>query len=279
VFRRALLPFLLLLPLGAAAADTPEWFDGDLSWVLGGVLLMVGLVAWGILAGRAGKRVEARPVAGLDATEDAVGRAVEMGRPIVFVAGTQSITKVGTIAGLSVLRLVAEKCAETGARLIVPCRDTIVTRIATEAVEDAFRQAGRHDQFDPADVYFASNRQMAFTAAVNGVIETEHPATVFLMGEFSAESLIFGETASRAGAVTIAGTDKDTQLPFFVTTCDHTLLGEELYGAGAAISGDPQQLGSLRGIDLGKVAVLGIIGLGLILEVASSGWLRAVLGG
>jgi hypothetical protein len=114
---------------------------------------------------------------------------------------------------------------------------------------------------------------MAFTAAVNGVIESEHPATVFLQGEFSAESLIFGEVGSRAGALIIAGTDKDTQLPFFVTTCDHTLLGEELYAAGAAISGEPQQLGSLRGTDLGKVAV------GLVLEVAGSGWLRSVLGG
>ena len=202
-----------------------------------------------------------------------------MGRPIVFVAGTNSITKSGTIAGLSVLRLVAEKCAETGARLIVPCRDTIVTRIAGEAVEDAYRQAGRQESFDRSDVFFASNRQMAFTAAVNGVIESEHPATVFLQGEFSAESLIFGETGARAGAVMIAGTDKDTQLPFFVTTCDHTLLGEELYAAGAAISGDAQQLGSLRGIDLGKVAVLAVIALGLVLEVAGSGWLRSVLGG
>jgi hypothetical protein len=279
VYRRALIACLTLLPLTAAAQDAPSWFAGENTPLFVGVLLVVGLVVWGIVAGRSGRVIESRPIAGLDAAEDAVGRAVEMGRPVVFVVGTNSITKPGTVAGLSVLRLVAEKCAETGARLIVPCRDTIVTRIASESVEDAYTQAGRPDAFDPSDVYFASNRQMAFTAAVNGVIESEHPATVFLQGEFSAESLIFGEVGSRAGALIIAGTDKDTQLPFFVTTCDHTLLGEELYAAGAAISGEPQQLGSLRGTDLGKVAVLAAIAVGLVLEVAGSGWLRSVLGG
>ncbi|MBT3266970.1 hypothetical protein HN371_07440 [Candidatus Poribacteria bacterium] len=277
--RHALAAWLLLLPLTTMAQDAPTWFRPDGGWILVGVLAVGALVAAGILQGRAGRAIETRPIAGLVAAEDAIGRAVEMGRPVVFVTGTQSITKPGTVAGLSVLRLVAEKCAETGARLIVPCIDTIVTRIAIETVEEAYRQAGRHDQFVPDDVFFVSNRQLAYTAAVNGVIEREHPATVFLQGEFSAESLIFGETGSRAGAMMIAGTDKETQLPFFVTTCDHTLIGEELYGAGAAISEDAQLLGSLRGVDLGRVAVLALVAVGIVLELARVEWLRTVLGG
>ena len=37
-----------------------------------------------------------------------------------------------------------------------------------------------------------------------------------------------------AGAIQIAGTDAVTQLPFFITTCDYTLIGEELYAASEA---------------------------------------------
>ncbi|MEO2005634.1 MAG: DUF6754 domain-containing protein [Candidatus Poribacteria bacterium] len=276
---RLLLTSLLLTPFTAMAQDATVWFVDGQGWVLMGVLVLSGIVAVGILQGRSGKTITPRPIAALAAVPDAIGRAVEMGRPVVLVPGTQSITKPGTIAGLSVLRSVAKTCAETGARLIVPCRDTIVTRIAIETVEEAYREAGRHDQFNPSDVYFVSNRQMAFTAAVNGIMEREHPATVFLIGDFSAESLIFGETGNRAGAMMIAGTDKETQLPFFVTTCDHTLLGEELYAAGAAISEELQLLGSLRGVDLGRLAVFALIAVGLVLEFAGSDALRTVLGG
>ncbi len=285
--RRAIVRGLLsalgaLLPVAAKAQDTAakaSWFAEGEGWTLIGVLVLGALAAAGILLARSGRTVETRSMPAIDATEDGIGRAVEMGRPVVFVPGVQGITKAGTIAGLSVLRLVAEKCAEVGARLIVPCRDTIVTSIARETVEDAYTQAGRQDQYRPEDVFFISRRQLAYTAGVNGVLEREHPATVFLQGEFSAESLIFGETGSRAGAQLIAGTDKETQLPFFITTCDYTLIGEELYAAGAAISRDVPTLGSLRGVDLGRIVIGAMVVLGVVLELANVHWISTILGG
>ena len=262
-----------------AQADTTPWFKPGTGWVLVGVLVLSWLVALGIWMAKQGESVTARQIEGLEVAEDSIGRAVEMGRPIVFVPGTQSITSAATIAGLSVLRLVAEKCAEMGARLIVPCRDTIVTSIAQETVEAAYREAGRHDLYRAEDVFFITRRLFAYVAGVNGVIEREHPATVFLQGEFSAESLIFGETAHRAEALIIAGTDKETQLPFFVTTCDYTLIGEELYAAGATISRDAPMLGSLRGIDLGRWIIGAVILVGVLMELAGVAPIRRILGG
>lgn len=259
--------------------EVMDWWKAGNGPILVWILALVGLVVWGIGEARRRRSVSVRGIPGIQAAEEAIGRAVEMGRPVVFVPGVQGITAPGTIAALSVLRLVAEKCAQMGSRLIVPCRDTIVTSVAREVVEDAYRQAGREDLFRPEDVFFITRRQMAYVAGVNGVIERERPATIFLQGEFSAESLIFGEVGNRAGAVLIAGTDKETQLPFFITTCDYTLIGEELYAAGAAISGDPALLGSLRGIDWGRWAVLGVLIGGLLLDRLGVGWIRWLLGG
>ena len=53
-----------------------------------------------------------------------------------------------------------------------------------------------------------------------------------------------------------------SQLPFFVAACDYTLMGEELFAASAYLSGDPKQLGSLKGQDVGKLIVMGAIVLG-----------------
>ena len=64
----------------------------------------------------------------------------------------------------------------------------------------------------------------------------------------------------------MAGTAQPAQLPFFVAACDYTLIGEEFFAASAYLSHDPDQLGSLKGQDVGKllVAVLLIVGCSLV---------------
>jgi hypothetical protein len=86
-----------------------------------------------------------------------------------------------------------------------------------------------------------------------------------MMGYFYAESMLLAETGSTTGAIQIAGTDAYTQLPFFVTTCDYTLMGEELYAASAYLSKEPKLLGSLKGQDLGKALIIGLVLVGTAL--------------
>ena len=68
------------------------------------------------------------------------------------------------------------------------------------------------------------------------------------------------------GAIQVAGTANVHQLPFFVVACDYTLLGEELYAASAYLSGEPKLVGSLKGADLLKVAMILVILVGCVLE-------------
>ncbi|GAH80264.1 unnamed protein product [marine sediment metagenome] len=102
----------------------------------------------------------------------------------------------------------------------------------------------------------------------------EKPAANFYMGYYYAESLILAETGADTGAIQIAGTDSVTQLPFFITSCDYTIIGEELYAASAYLSKEPLQLGSLKAQDLAKV----IIGVFILTGIASTlfGWMWVV---
>jgi hypothetical protein len=108
--------------------------------------------------------------------------------------------------------------------------------------------------------------QFAYTAAVTGTMVRERPAANFLIGSFYAESLLLAETGQASGAIQIAGTAEVAQLPFFVCACDYTLIGEELYAAGAYLSRDPAMLGSIKGQDWTKAAVGLLILLGAIFE-------------
>jgi hypothetical protein len=119
-------------------------------------------------------------------------------------------------------------------------------------------------------VYYLTDDQFAYAAALDGLFLRDRPAAVFLQGQFYAEALILAETANSVGAIQIAGTAMPTQLPFFVAACDYTLIGEELFAASAYLSKDPKLLGSLKGQDVGKFIFLLAIFIGAILLTLNS---------
>ena len=119
------------------------------------------------------------------------------------------------------------------------------------------------DLFREEMVSYVTYDQFAYTATVSARMTREKPAAIFLIGYFFAESLILAETGQSTGAIQIAGQADPTQLPFFVATCDYTLIGEELYAASAYLSREPILLGSMRAQDIAKamVILLGIAGI------------------
>jgi hypothetical protein len=104
----------------------------------------------------------------------------------------------------------------------------------------------------------------------------EKPAANFYMGYFYAESLILAETGANTGAIQIAATDSYTQLPFFITTCDYTLMGEELYAASAYLSREPLLLGSLRAQDVCKGILITALVAGTILATFGIGFISYI---
>jgi len=227
-----------------------------------GIIIYSTLVLWFIYQARKGKEMYIRKIAGLDALEEAVGRATEMGKPILYVPGLSSIADIATIASLNILSQVAKKTAEYNTTLLVPNRNPVVYTVAQEVVKEAYTNAGRPDAYNPDNVYFITGNQFAYVAAVCGTMVREKPATNLFLGYFWAESLILAETGASTGAIQIAGTDSVFQLPFFITACDYTLIGEELYAASAYLSKEPLLMGSLKGQDWGKMIIFAILLIG-----------------
>jgi len=229
--------------------------------------LVFGLLVFALIRkAKQGKDLFIRPIAGIQEIDNAIGRATEMGKPILFVPGTSGIGDVATLAGLAILGKVAKKAAEYDTKILVPCRDYLVLPIAQEIVKEAHFEAGRPDTYDKGSVFFITTAQFAFVAGVNGIMVREKTATNFYMGMFWAEALLMTETGSATGAIQISGTDAVTQIPFFITTCDYTLIGEELYAASAYLAREPLQLGTLKAVDYLKVLILFFIITGTILS-------------
>jgi hypothetical protein len=229
-------------------------------------------VIWFTERAKRGKSLHVREIAALRAMQEAVGRATEMGRPCLFVPGIEDLNEIATVAGVAILSHVAETAADYQAEIVVPTTRSLVMTAAQEAVWGAYLKADRADDYRPDHIYYVSDEQFAYVAHVTGYMVREKPAACFYTGVFYAESLIFAETGNSVGAIQIAGTSEATQLPFFVAGCDYTLMGEELFAASAYLTREPQQLGSLKGQDAGKVLAVILLLTGCLLATAMEVW-------
>ena len=261
----------------AALHATGQWFHTGKIQLFIAMIIFCGAILGSIYLSRNNQEVFVRRIPGLEAVDEAIGRATEMGRSILYVLGLGGVSGPATIASMTILGQVARRTADYETPLRVPCNDPIVLNVVREMVKASYLDEGRPDAYSEEDIFFLTDSQFAYAAGVDGMMLREKPAAIFLQGTFYAESLILAETGNSIGAIQIAGTDSEHQLPFLITACDYTLIGEELYAASAYLSKEPMQLGSLRGQDWGKVLIFLTIVFGVFLELIGVNWITTFL--
>jgi len=246
-------------------------------------VLLLGVIIWIMVArARTGRKIpEIRKIAGLEAVDEAIGRATEMGRPVVFIPGINSVDNPQTLAAFGMVSHIARQCARYDTRFLALNNDPLPYAVIEEITRQAYLEEGRPDAFNPDDIRFLSAEQFAFTGAVIGIFERERPAANIMVGSFYAESMILAETGSFQGMIQIGGTANTHQLPFFVAACDYALIGEEIYAASAYLSKEPVMYGTVVGQDWMKIIIALLIVTGAVLATVSpdSTFLSDILGG
>jgi hypothetical protein len=245
---------------------TSQWINTTRYSVMLLTALFFAFVLYYIGSASAGKPQFLRRIPGIDAIEEAIGRATEMGRPVLYVPGVMDIDDIQTVAGLVILETVSRMTARYQTPIRVPVSYPIPFTIAEEMVKAGYLHAGRPEAYDTDSVQFVSPEQFAYVAALTGIMLRDKPGAHIFMGSFFGESLMLAETGYQTGAIQVAGTANVHQLPFFVVACDYTLIGEELFAASAYLSREAKLVGSLKGADLMKLAVIALVLLGCVLE-------------
>jgi len=245
--------FLIILILSGVEAD---WFDMTRFPVLVSAVIAFAIVFYTTYHRKSRGKHKMRQIPGLKAVEEAIGRATEMARPILFTPGWGGdIQRPTTIASMNILSHVAQTTAVYDCQLVYPTHDPVIMSVAQEVVAESYARAGYSERFREDNIQYVSSSQFGYAAAVDGLISRLQPASIFLLGTFEAESLILAETGNSIGAIQIAGTDSTIQLSFFIVACDYTLIGEELFAASGYLSKDESILASVRSQDIMKVLI------------------------
>ena len=96
------------------------------------ILLSCFTIEYFLDKAKRGEQIYLRPIAGLKAIEEAIGRATEMGKPVLFVPGISDLSKIDTLAGLIMLGHVSSMTSRYECGLHVPVCSPIVMETARE---------------------------------------------------------------------------------------------------------------------------------------------------
>jgi hypothetical protein len=225
---------------------------------------MIFLILYKIFSARAGRQIYIRRIAGLTEIDEAVGRATEMGRPMLFHPGVADFTFISTLAAMGVLGHVAKLGAQMGNRLLFVTMIPVAVPIAEDIIRQAYLAEGRPELFKGEDVRFPAAQSDQLALGTIDLMRKEKTASHFFFGSYDYTSLLLSEPGQHTGAIQIAGTDSLFQVPFFIASCDYTVIGEELYAASAYLTRESTMLGSLIGQDFAKIMILAIVVAGMI---------------
>ena len=242
-------------------------FEGRVISLLLTVFLFVALL---LLIERAKKGTfpQIRRLPPLDAIDEAIRRAVEMGKPVHFTTGyggggLNTASGKYHLVGLTVYNKVSSLTAELDVRLIGSFCHPELVPIAEDIINKNYLMAGKPEAVKPEMAQLIGGQQFAYAMGVMGILLEERPAANIMIGNWWAESLLVAETGTIVNAMQIAGGTDVTAVPMLVAACDYVLMFEELFAAKAYLTEEPALIGSLASQDLFKylALVFGLIGV------------------
>lgn len=236
------------------------------------LFLAIGLLVYAVfalLARRGSFRPTLRRLNAYEALPGQVGEAVESGgRVHVSLAGNSIIDEntATSMAGLDML-------GEVSARSTISDRSTLGTTAdptTLPLIGDTIRHAAKRIDA-PYDYQALAARLVALdplsmAAGVTGLVPDEDVTSNVLVGSFEREAILIAEAGARQGlSQTISSDRLEGQAVGFVAG-DYTLIGEEMFVAGAYLSEKASRLGGLATHDVLRwVVALSIIG-GVVLS-------------
>jgi len=225
--------------------------------------------------GKTGKKINVRTIPALEALDELVGRAAEMGGSIVTSTGggTGINTPRGPahLAGLAIIGYVAQLAGKMGIKVLCASQFPEQVPIAQETIRQGYFLAGREDlYYDELVRYYPFGS--AFDLGVQTMVVEENAKSCFWVGWWWQESIYPAIAGRKAGCMQMGGNPSNDGSSMLMATCDYMLLSEELYVAGAYLSKDEPMLGMIVGEDVGKFAAIISIVLFIILTAIGINW-------
>jgi hypothetical protein len=222
-----------------------------------------------------GVKATVQRLAAVDPINEAIGRATETGRPILFSTGAVTRLRgdlgIQTMAGIDVLSHVARNTARMGTQLFCTVGYAEAYPMHRDTVHSAYIAEGKGDQFDPDTVMYWGEGFSKMWAGIMNLIADERPAAYINIGPVSNDVLQVGHMLGEIDCVAIGGTCRFWGLYTQVMSCDYLVIGEEIFAVAAYLNKNPIEAASLMGQDYSKLFLVALIVINTLAGAAMGG--------
>jgi hypothetical protein len=249
--------------------------EGTISQLIMVIIFIIGTYYY-TTQGEKGKDYYIRRIAGVDALDEALERATELGGAIHYAVGDKAELKgeyfPQVLAGMECLGHIARHCARLDTKLIVTLSgrrgsSSDLVPFVRETVRTAYDSEGKLDDFTDDVVRFVSGERTGYETAIPMIFKTENVVTNVMIGPWAGSMLVPSGVSAAEGIVLITGTARLVQMPYQACLADYFMVGEEIFAAGALLSGDAMAKATLRFSDITKIASIVLILVGAVVGV------------
>jgi hypothetical protein len=227
-------------------------------------VLLLGLTVW-----RRRSPAALRPIEAYERLNRAVGLAVENGTRLHISLGRGSLFTArggSALAGLAMLRRLAERTSASDRPPIVTSGDAALTILSQDTLHSGYRAAGAEEQYRFSTGRLTGLTPFSYAAGTMSVAHDENVSANVVIGDLGAESGLIAEASDRQNSSLIAASDDLSAQAIFYASAQEPLIGEELFAAGAYIGAGAVHEASLQVQDILRWLIIVAIVAGSFLK-------------
>ncbi len=193
---------------------------------------------------------------------------VEDGTRLHFSLGNGNLltqSAASALAGLSLLRRLGEISSLSDRPPVATSGTGLVNILAQDTLRTAHGAATAEQTFNMNNARMTGLTPFSYVAGILPVIRDENVSTNILVGNYGSEVGLLLDASERQNAAVIAASENLTAQAVLFAVSPETLIGEELFAAGAYLNTNPLHAASLLLQDVMRwfIIIALLVGAGL----------------
>jgi len=236
------------------------------------VLCMCSLLGFFLSASRRGKSEwrRSRPLPVFIQLQRAIILAVESGMRIHISLGTSDlygIKGMPAIVGTRLLQTLARETVRSDRPVLATCGDGMVGILSGDVQRAASERAATPEVYSSQLSQVNGLTPFSYVVGAQPVIEENQVAYSLCIGHFGGEVGLLIEACERGGTEIAGSSDDPVAQSILFAAATEEMVAEDLYVAGFSLNPDPFQWATVQTIDLMRWVVIGLIMVGVILQL------------
>jgi hypothetical protein len=177
---------------------------------------------------------------------------------------------VTSLAGLEAVEALADTAVLYNTPPIITVGDPTLLPLAQDILRRAYERHGLIERYDPGQVQFVAPASMAYAAGASSVAATEDVTANVIIGAFGSEVSLIADAGARRGLPQLAAAAAPDAIGALYPATDRLAVGEELYVAGAQLTGLRRYAISLKVQDILRLILVLLTAIWAISELMAS---------